>query len=144
MRLFILSVFTVFIHTAAFAGSGFEGTYQVTRITENTGSWKKFWISLNVNELQEIVLEETADNLYINLKDNQWLTWSANYGVCPDNKPSEHCNAYKSADGKTLQFKFWGDLSWFVVTLGEQQGKLEWTNSDLGSASLVFEHVKSN
>ncbi|AZZ36645.1 hypothetical protein CIK05_07525 [Bdellovibrio sp. qaytius] len=142
MRFMILTVVALMGSSIAFAGSGFEGIYKVERISENTGSWQKFWLRPNVEQLEQITIEETSSALYIGLQDAQGLTWSANYGVCPDNKPSDSCNAYKSLDGKTLQFKFWGDMSWFVITLGEKQGKLEWTDSDLGSASLVFDHVK--
>jgi hypothetical protein len=140
MRFMILAVLTLLSTSAAFASSGFEGVYKIERITENTGSWKNFWLRPNVEQLQEIFVEEIGNNLYINLKDANNVTWSANYGVCAGT-PDPHCNAYKSADGQTLEFKFWGDGSWFVITLGQNTGKLEWT-AETESASLVFEHTK--
>jgi len=143
MRIMLLTVLAFLSSTAAFAsssGSGFEGTYKIERITNNTGSWKKFWLRPNVEQLQEIVVEEIGSQLYIGLKDSEGLTWSANYGVCTGS-PGEYCNANKSADGKTIEIKFWGDWSWFVITLGQQQGKLVWTAEE-NSASLTFEHSK--
>ncbi|MNL28491.1 hypothetical protein D3C87_1501350 [compost metagenome] len=140
MRFIILSVLVFAAQSVAFAGSGFEGTYKVEQITENTHSWKNFWLRPNVEQLDEIIVEEIGSHLYIGLKDSQGLTWSTNYGVCTG-RAGEYCNAYKSADGQTLELKFWGDWSWFVITLGQRQGKLTWTG-DEASASLVFNHHK--
>jgi hypothetical protein len=65
MRFMILAVLTLLSTSAAFASSGFEGVYKIERITENTGSWKNFWLRPNVEQLQEIFVEEIGNNLYI-------------------------------------------------------------------------------
>ncbi|MNT18758.1 hypothetical protein D3C72_1539750 [compost metagenome] len=143
MRFIILSVLASLIHTAAFAntsGSGFEGTYKVERISQVVGPWKDFWIRPKVTQLEEILVEDTGNNLYIGLKDAQGVTWSANYGVCTGS-PNEYCNAHKSEDGKTLEFEFVGDMTRFVITLGEHQGQLVWYG-DKATASLVFDHSR--
>jgi hypothetical protein len=126
--------------SVAFAGSGFEGTFKVLKITGTTGSWAKFWIRPDVTQLEQIVFEEDSHNLYVGLQDAKGLTWSANYGVC-EGAPAPYCNAMKSADGKTLEMKFWGDMTWFVVTIGEHQGTLRW-DSDNGPVTMSFDVVK--
>lgn len=141
MRLLFLVITALMSSSSAFAsGSGFEGTYNIEQITQTTGTWKGFWIRPNVQELQEILIEEIGNQLYIGLKDSHGLTWSANYGVCTG-APQEYCNATKSADGQTLELKFWGDWSWFVITLGPQDGRLVW-KTDEASASMTFVHSK--
>jgi hypothetical protein len=140
MRFIILSVLAFLFQSLAFAGSGFEGTYKVQRITTTTGPWSDaFWGRPDINQLSEILLEDVADNLYINLKDSEGKTWSANYGVCTGN--GEYCNAHKSADGQTLEIEFTGDWQTLKITLGQQQGQMKLTG-DKGPASLVFEYIK--
>jgi hypothetical protein len=143
MRFIILSVLACLIQSTAFAstsGSGFEGTYKVERLTQTSGSWKNFWLRVDMNQLQEVVVEEIGTQLYIGLKDANGLTWSANYGVCTGS-PGEYCNANKSADGKTLKVDFWGDWSSFAITLGENNGQMVWT-AEKESASLAFDHSR--
>ena len=140
MRWMVLLAVALMGSSAAFAGSGFEGTYKVLKITETTGSWSQFWIRPDVTHLEQIVFEEDSHNLYVGLQDSQGLTWSANYGVCVG-APNPSCNAVKSADGKTIEMKFWGDMTWFVVTIGEHQGSLRW-DSDNGPVTMKFDLVK--
>jgi hypothetical protein len=144
MRFIILMVLAFFAHSAAFAQSyesGFEGTYKVEQFTKVTGSWKDFWIRPKMTQLQEILVESTGNHLYINLKDAAGVTWSANYGVCTG-QAGEYCNAHKSADGKTLELEFVGDMTRFVITLGEHQGKLVWYG-DKGTSTLDFDYAKN-
>lgn len=140
MRFIILLVLVFSFQSMAFAGSGFEGTYKVERITKSTGRWSDaFWGRPDLNQLSEIVLEDMADNLYINLKDREGKTWSANYGVCTGQ--GEYCNAHKSADGQTLEIEFTGDWQTLKITLGQHVGQMKLTG-DKGPASIDFEYIK--
>jgi hypothetical protein len=144
MRFIILSVLAFFAQSPAFAqnsGSGFEGIYKVEQITQVSGPWKECWIRPNVTKLQEIIVENISNHLYIGLKDTYGVTWSANYGVCTGSA-GEYCNAHKSADGQTLELEFVGDMTRFVITLGQHQGQLVWYG-DNGTASLVFDHSRN-
>lgn len=100
-----------------------------------------FWGRPNISKISEIVLEDINDNLYINLKDADGMTWSANYGVCTG-AVGEYCNANKSADGQTLEFEYQGDWQILKITLGQSQGHMELTG-DKGPAAIVFEYSKN-
>jgi hypothetical protein len=140
MRFIIFSVLVSLLPFTALAGSGFEGTYKVERITATTGPWvDAFWGRPDLNQLSEILIEDIADNLYIGLKDSEGKTWSANYGVCTGH--GEYCNAHKSADGQTLEIEFMGDLQSLKITLGQRQGQMKLTG-DKGPASLAFDYSK--
>lgn len=140
MRFIILSMVAL-LASAAHAGSGFEGTYKVDQITASSGPWAKaFWGRPDISKISEILLEDINDNLYINLKDTDGMTWSANYGVCTG-AAGEYCNANKSADGQSLELQFDGDWQLLKINLGQSQGHMELTG-DKGPASISFDYSK--